>query len=489
MSVNQSDSMPTTGNAVSAYLTASAAEASEVSEALYAARQKIYPRAVTGMFASFRVAAVLSTQLLFYGLPWLTWDNRQAVLFDLLARKFYIFGLVLWPQDFIYLTALLIIAALSLFLFTAVAGRLWCGFTCPQTVYTEIFLWIERKIEGDRHRQIKLDKEPWSLRKLSIRSAKHGAWIALSFWTGFTFVGYFTPIHTLAGNFISFNLGPWETFWIFFYAFATYGNAGWMREQVCLHMCPYARFQSVMFDADTLIITYDAKRGEPRGARSKFSNRTAAGLGDCINCSICVQACPTGIDIRHGLQYQCIGCTACIDACNHVMDKMGYPRGLIRYSTENALQGKYAGQNVLKYLFRPRVVIYSIILLGVIAALAGALYLRQPLQINVMRDRLMLARETDDGLIENMYRLQIINMDEKPHRYQLSATGVNNLRLLAEEQSLDIAALSSRTVSVRLQGDPKELHDIRRSVPIEFQVRAIDKPDQQRATRSRFLTK
>lgn len=468
---------------------AGAAEGPEINEELYAARQKIYPRAVTGLFADLRVAAVLFTQLLYYGLPWLTWDGRQAVLFDLLARKFYIFGLVLWPQDFIYLTALLVIAALSLFLFTAVAGRLWCGFACPQTVYTEIFLWIERKIEGDRHKQMTLDKQPLSMRKLALRSAKHGAWITLALWTGFTFVGYFTPIKTLAMEFLSFNLGPWETFWIFFYAFATYGNAGWMREQVCLHMCPYARFQSVMFDPDTLIITYDAKRGEPRGSRSKSTDRKQAALGDCVDCSICVQACPTGIDIRHGLQYQCIGCAACIDGCNRVMDKMGYPRGLIRYSTENAIQDKYADKDILRRVFRPRVIIYSVILVGVIAALGGALYLRQPLQINVIRDRMTLARETDEGLVENMYRLQIINMDAKPHRYQLSAIGINDLRLVVEEQSLAIAALSSRSVAIRLQANTEEESEVRRSVPIVFRVHAIDKPELQRTARSSFLTK
>ncbi len=310
-----------------------AAAAEELEQSLYEVRQKIYPRAVRGWFAGWRWSLVWLTQIVFYGLPWLQWNDRQAVLFDLASRKFYILGFVFWPQDFIYLTGLLIIAAYSLFLFTAVGGRLWCGYACPQTVYTEIFMWIERKVEGDRQRRIRLDAEPLGARKLGLKTAKHGLWIALALWTGITFVGYFTPIRELLGHALAFELGPWEAFWVFFYGFATYGNAGWMREQVCKYMCPYARFQSAMFDKDTMIVTYDAARGEPRGARSKKADYRAQGLGSCVDCTMCVQVCPTGIDIRNGLQYECIGCAACIDACNQVMDKMGYPQGLIRYTT------------------------------------------------------------------------------------------------------------------------------------------------------------
>jgi len=296
-----------------------------VEQSLYEVRKKIYPRAVHGAFASWRWGLVFATQLVFYGLAWLEWNGRQAVLFDLAARKFYLFGLVLWPQDVIYLTVLLVISALSLFLFTAIAGRLWCGYACPQTVYTEIFLWIERRIEGDRMARMKLDQSPNGARKVALKSAKHGAWIALSAWTGFTFVGYFTPIRDLMHSAATLDFGAWEWFWIGFYGFATYGNAGWMREQVCKYMCPYARFQSAMFDSDTLVITYDAARGEPRGSRAKKADARALGIGDCVDCSICVQVCPTGIDIRNGLQYECIGCAACIDGCDQVMDRMGYP--------------------------------------------------------------------------------------------------------------------------------------------------------------------
>ncbi|MCX7902751.1 MAG: 4Fe-4S binding protein, partial [Burkholderiaceae bacterium] len=246
-----------------------AAGGKEIVEEFYVKRVEIYPRAKVGdslgFFQKWRWAMVWATQIVFYGLPWLTWNGRQAVLFDLVQRKFYIFGLILWPQDIVFLTGILIISALSLFLFTAIGGRLWCGYTCPQTVYTEIFMWIERRIEGDRAKRMALDRAPWSARKLALKSAKHAAWVAVALWTGFTFVGYFTPIRELAGSVASFATGPWETFWILFYGFATYGNAGWLREQVCKYMCPYARFQSAMFDSDTLIVTYDAQRGEPRG--------------------------------------------------------------------------------------------------------------------------------------------------------------------------------------------------------------------------------
>ncbi|HEX7638940.1 MAG TPA: cytochrome c oxidase accessory protein CcoG, partial [Burkholderiaceae bacterium] len=299
---------------------------------LYRAEKKIHPRETGGRFTRWRWALVALTQLAFYGLPWLAWHGRQAVLFDLASRRFYLFGLVLYPQDFFYLAVLLIVSAYGLFLFTAVAGRLWCGFACPQTVYTELFLWIERRFEGDRSARLRLDASPWTLDKAWRKTAKQASWIALALWTGFTFVGFFTPIRTLAHETAALSFGPWEWFWILFYGFATYGNAGWMREQVCKYMCPYARFQSAMFDRDTMIVTYDAGRGEPRGPRAKglaHAQLRAAGKGDCIDCTMCVQVCPTGIDIRKGLQYECIGCAACVDACDAVMDKLRYPRGLI----------------------------------------------------------------------------------------------------------------------------------------------------------------
>ncbi len=417
---------------------------------LYEATKKIYPRTVHGIFAKWRWIMVVLTQLVFYGLPWLEWGQRQAVLFDLGARRFYIFGLVLYPQDFIYLTAILVISAFSLFLFTAIAGRLWCGYACPQTVYSEIFMWVERKVEGDRSARIRLDGESMSLEKLFKKVYKHIVWLAIAMWTGFTFVGYFTPIQSLGMAFFLGNMGSWEVFWVFFYAFATYGNAGFMREQVCKYMCPYARFQSAMFDKDTLIVTYDSARGEPRGARSKKADPASLNLGACVDCTLCVQVCPTGIDIRNGLQYECIGCGACADVCDTVMDKVGYPRGLVKYSTEHALKNGWTQQQTLRHVFRPRVLIYMAILLVVVAALFTSLGLRKPFKVDVVRDRAALARIVSGGNIENVYRLQIMNAAETPMNFRLSASGLPGLTLVTNGD-VQVASTESLWVSVRLQ--------------------------------------
>jgi cytochrome c oxidase accessory protein FixG len=426
-----------------------------VEQALFEIRKKIYPRATTGIFAWWRWFFVWATQLVFYGLPWLQWNDRQAVLFDLAHRKFYILGLVFWPQDIIYLTVLLIISAFSLFLFTAVAGRLWCGYACPQTVYTEMFMWIERKIEGDRMKRMKLDKAPLSGRKLSFKLAKHSAWIALALWTGFTFVGYFTPITELAHKVLNVSLGPWESFWVFFYGFATYGNAGWMREQVCKYMCPYARFQSVMFDRDTLVIGYDKARGEKRGSRARGSDYKAKGLGDCVDCGICVQVCPTGIDIRDGLQYECIGCAACIDGCDQVMEKVGYPKGLISYSSQNAVEQQQNFKQMLTRLVRPRILIYTAILWTIIIAASISLTNRVPVKVDVIRDRVAMTAP-DEPDVQNVYRLQIMNTSEKPRHFRITATGLDGLQLSSEPQPITIAAAAQRMVPVRLRVEKRQ---------------------------------
>ena len=417
---------------------------------LYEIRRKIYPRAVHGWFAGWRWALVWATQLVFYGLPWITWNGRQSMLFDLGARKFYVFGLVFWPQDVIYLSVLLILSALALFLFTAVAGRLWCGYACPQTVYTEMFLWVERMIEGDRVARIRLDGEPLSARKFAKKAAKHAAWAAIGLWTGITFVGYFTPIRELVRA-IPFTLGPWETFWILFYGFATYGNAGWMREQVCKYMCPYARFQSVMFDQDTMIIAYDAERGEPRGPRSRKVDPREKGLGSCVDCDVCVQVCPTGIDIRKGLQYDCIGCAACIDGCDQVMDKMGYARGLIRYASQNAMRGHFGAQEMWRHVLRPRTVVYGSLLLAITIAAGAALALRNPLKVDVLRDRGALAREASPGVIENVYRLQIMNTAEESHAFTIRAKGLPGIEVVGVPQPVQVAGATLATVPIRLR--------------------------------------
>ena len=438
---------------------------------LYQAHKKIYPRSVTGLFARWRWGLVFLTQLVFYGLPWLEWGQRQAVLFDLEARRFYIFGLVLYPQDFIFLTGLLVISAMALFLFTAVAGRQWCGYACPQTVYTEIFLWIEKRIEGDRSARMRLDAEPMSMTKAMRKTAKQVVWIAVALWTGFTFVGYFTPIHELAGLFARFEMGPWETFWVFFYGFATYGNAGFMREQVCKYMCPYARFQSAMFDKDTLIVSYDAARGEPRGPRSKKADPKALGLGACVDCTLCVQVCPTGIDIRKGLQYECISCAACIDVCDTVMDKVGYPRGLIRYSTQHAMSEGWSRAEVIRHMLRPRVLVYLAILTTVVVAVLGGLALRTPFKVDIVRDRGSLARIVSGGKIENVYRLQLMNASEQPHRYEISVTGLPGLSV-STENVFSVEATQARWVVVNLQLPYDSATP--GSHPVEFQIKSLD---------------
>jgi cytochrome c oxidase accessory protein FixG len=405
---------------------------------LYLAHQKIYPREVRGIFQNLRTACVYLLLGLYYCVPWLQWDGRQIVLFDLPARKFYIFSLILWPQDFFYLAWLLIMAGLTLFFVTALAGRIWCGYACPQTVWTEVFLWMERWVEGDRLQRVKLDRAPWNAEKILRKSAKQFLWIAFALWTGFTFVGYFTPGDQLLQKIRHWSLGPWETFWILFYSFATYGNAGYLREQVCKYMCPYARFQSAMFDKDTLIISYDSQRGEPRGGR-KHGPRPAD-KGDCIDCSICVQVCPTGIDIRDGLQYDCIACGACIDACDEVMEKMGYPKQLIRYTTEHALNRKHTR------ILRPRTVLYGGLLLLLFSGFIYSISQRVPLRIELLRDRNALYRTLDENHIENVYTLKILNMDSKDHSYRIRLEGIPGTEL-AEAMAM-VAVRSGEIMSI-----------------------------------------
>ncbi|HET7843306.1 MAG TPA: 4Fe-4S dicluster domain-containing protein, partial [Xanthomonadales bacterium] len=449
--------------------------------AMYASAPKVYPHEVPGRFAHLRKLAAVVLLGIFYGLPWMEWNGAQAVLFDLPARKFHLFGLVLWPQDFPYLAALLVMAGLALFFFTALAGRLWCGYACPQTVWTEAFLWIEQRVEGTRNQRMKLDAAPWTARKLGIKATKHVLWLVLALWTGFTFVGFFTPIASLGSALLEFRASGWELFWLSFYAFATWGNAGFLREQVCKYMCPYARFQGSMFDRDTLLIAYDEKRGEPRGrskravaARSAEAARQIAephplpspasrgggvevGLqptqelieaGDCIDCNLCVQVCPTGIDIRNGLQYDCIACGACIDACDSVMDKLARPRGLIRYTTQRSLAG--AATRVL----RPRVLIYGTLLATILGAWTWSLATRVPLLVDVLRDRNALYRIASDGVVENAYTLKVMNKDVAPHRYAIALAQGDGLAIAGAPLVAEVPAGGMANVAVTLRAQP-----------------------------------
>jgi len=445
---------------------------------MFASAEKIYPREMKGRFDRLSKLATITLLGLFYVVPWLTWDDRQAFLFDLPARKFYLLGLTLWPQDFPYLAMLLVIAALTLFFFTALLGRVWCGFACPQTVWTEAFIWMEQWTEGTRKQRMKLDKAPWSWNKLRRKGSKQLLWVSFSLWTGFTFVAYFTPVRELGPQLLSFSAGGWATFWTVFYGFATYGNAGYMREQVCKYMCPYARFQSAMFDNDTLIISYDETRGETRGGRSRSADPKALGLGDCIDCTLCVQVCPTGIDIRDGLQYECIACAACIDACDTVMDKMSYPRGLVRYSTEHGIKGGTS------HVLRPRIFVYAALLLLLFAGLITSMATRTPIILDVIRDRNSLYRELPGEMVENIYTLKVINQRNDEHGFRLSIDGVPGIELDGAPEVVVVEGGGVLSLPLRARAHRDNAYGI---MNITFTISDVDDASLAVTENSRFL--
>ena len=454
--------------------------AAQAPESYYVAHKRIHAREVTGTYARLRKAAVILLLGIYYVLPWIQWDGRQAVLFDLPARKFYVFGVVFWPQDFFYMAWLLIIAALTLFFFTALAGRIWCGFACPQTVWTEAFVWMERLTEGKFTQRRKLDSAAWTAEKILRKSAKQFLWISFALWTGITFVAYFLPARELYTQIAAFSLGPWATFWCLFYAFATYGNAGFLREQVCKYMCPYARFQSAMFDNDTLIISYDEERGEPRGGRKRKVDPASVGLGDCIDCNMCVQVCPTGIDIRDGLQYECIACAACVDVCDSVMDRMGYPKGLVRYTSENEM----VGSRPLR-LLRPRTAIYASLLIALFVAFLVSVNNRTPLRLDAIRDRNSLYRELPGGVIENVYSLKLLNLDSVQHTYVLSVDGPDGVSMEIDRENLTLPSGAVERIPVRVHIPMDALDGPGNE--IVFRVRAKDDQRLTAETDSRFL--
>ncbi len=437
----------------------------------------IHTRSFSGLFRTLRLLGGGLLLLLYFGTQWLNWDGRQAVLWDLGKQQFHIFGATFWPQDFILLSALLIIAAFGLFFITVLAGRVWCGSACPQSTWTWIFMWAEKVTEGDRGQRIKLDAAPWSAAKLLRRTAKHAIWLAVSLATAIAFVGYFTPVRELVRDLFTLELGLAAGFWLFFFTAATYLNAGWLREKVCLHMCPYSRFQAVMFDADTLLVSYDAARGESRGARRKDSDPRTQGLGDCIDCTLCVQVCPTGIDIRDGLQLDCISCGACIDACDNVMDRMGYARGLVRFTSERALQGGRTR------LLRPRLVGYAAALLMMIGAFVWALDARPMLSLDVTKDR-TLYRENTQGQIENMYSLKVINKTQQ-HRQYVISLGEGPFELHGRREiSLAPGEIADLPVSVALTDAS---HSRALSRRLQFEVHDLNDPHSAVSTHSTFV--
>ncbi|HAW22609.1 MAG TPA: cytochrome c oxidase accessory protein CcoG [Pseudomonas sp.] len=450
---------------------------SEASGDLYAAREKIDTRAFSGLFRNLRLAGGALLFVLYFGTVWLTWNGRQAVWWDLPERKFYIFGATFWPQDFILLSALLIICAFGLFFITVFAGRVWCGYTCPQSVFTWVFMWAEKVTEGDRNQRMKLDKAPMSANKFLRKAAKHSIWLAVSLAIGITFVGYFTPIRDLVPDLVTLQVGGWALFWVGFFTLATYGNAGYLREQVCIYMCPYARFQSVMFDKDTLIVSYDPRRGERRGPRKKDADYKAMGLGDCIDCTMCVQVCPTGIDIRDGLQIECIGCAACIDACDTIMDKMNYPRGLISYTTEHNLSGQKT------HLVRPRLIGYAVALTAMMGVFAYAVSDRALVKLDVLKDR-VLYRENEQGRIENVYTLKVMNKAQSEQTFIIEAVGLEGLQYEGRNE-VRAEAGELVTIPVELSVAPEQLPSSTNEVV--FHIRSADDSSIEDEAESRFI--
>jgi len=444
---------------------------------LYAKRKKIHPRRARGTFRKVKWIVMAVTLAIYYLAPWIRWDRGpnapdQAILIDLPGRRFYFFFIEIWPQEVYYLTGLLIIAALGLFLVTSLFGRVWCGYTCPQTVWTDLFLVVERFFEGDRAARIRLDQAPWTARKLLRKTAKHAVWLVIAVLTGGAWVFYFADAPTLTADLVAFDAPLVSYVFIGLLTFTTYTLGGHAREQVCTYMCPWPRIQAAMVDANSMVVTYRDYRGEPRGHYRKGQSRE--GRGDCIDCNQCVVVCPMGIDIRDGQQLECINCALCIDACNDVMTKIGRPRGLIAYDTLENVSRRAAGASARVALLRARPIIYGTIILVVGAVMLATLLTRATLDVNVLRDRNPLFVHLSDGSIRNGYTLKIINKEHDTRRFRLSVAG-------AAGATLDVVGVSDGGEPV-LTVEPDRLASFRvyvtlpakdlegSSLPIDFVV-------------------
>ena len=418
----------------------------------FAKQRSIYPRRVWGRYRKLKWLAMVTLLGIYYLAPWLRWDRgphapNQAILIDMPGRRGYFFFIEIWPQEVYYLTGILILAAIGLFFVTSLFGRVWCGYACPQTVWTDLFIWVERFVQGDRNARMKLDKAPLSLEKIWKKGLTHVIWLLIGLCTGGAWVFYFNDAPTVWDQLMHFDL-PWSVGgWIVALTFSTYLMAGYAREQVCVYMCPYARFQSAMFDKDTLIISYDKERGEPRGKHK--AGESWEGRGHCIDCDSCVVVCPTGIDIRNGLQLDCIACGLCVDACNNVMEKVGLPRGLIRYDTQHnqtaRIRAKTAGLAFKDklHLLRPRTVYYACIMLTVGSIMLYGLLTRSPLDLHVIHDRNPLYVKLSDGSIRNNYTIKILNMTHDDRQYSLQVEGLDNA-VMKLEGAGDLNASSLR---------------------------------------------
>ncbi len=445
---------------------------------LYQKREKVQNKHVNGFFQTIRRVTLYVTLAWFFLAPWITYHHRQAIWFDIPARKFYVFFVTFWPQDFFLLSWAIIVAVLALFFVTNFAGRIWCGYACPQTAWTRCFMWVEYLVEGDRRARLKLDKNPWAANTIIRRTIKHSWWLFFSFYTALTFVGYFTPIRELAPDILHGNVDPWSLFFVGLFTFGTYYNAGWMREQLCIHLCPYARLQGAMFDDDTLAIAYDHSRGEKRGPRQRGDDYKSSGLGDCINCQQCVHVCPTGIDIRDGLQLACIGCACCVDVCDAVMDKVGYPRGLIRYTTENTLNQKKTR------ILRPRFIATGILLVIMASLLSYTLLTRKPLKLDVLHERAQLYRTLHNGDIQNVYKLKLMNLSQQTQQYRLSVGGLPHLQYTGSREAV-LRAGEIKVIPVSVELGPDQIP--RAFNTIHFTAKALGTKDEQVTTTSRFI--
>ncbi|MDN2482415.1 cytochrome c oxidase accessory protein CcoG [Vibrio agarivorans] len=411
---------------------------------------RIYVRESKGTYQKLRRYGGWFLLVLFAAIPWIPFGERQAVLLDIGQQQFNFFGTTLYPQDLTLLALLFMIAAFGLFFITTFLGRVWCGYLCPQTVWTFMYIWFEEKLEGSANKRRKQDSGKLTVNLAMRKGIKHFAWLVIALLTGFTFVGYFVPIRELIVEFFTLGVAFWPAFWVIFFMLCTYGNAGWMRSIMCLHMCPYARFQSAMFDKDTFIVGYNTQRGETRGPRSRKADHKQMGLGDCIDCNLCVQVCPTGIDIRDGLQYECINCGACIDACDHTMDRMGYQKGLISYTTEHRLAGDETK------IMRPKLLGYGAILLVMIGLFFTQVASVDPAGLSVLRDRNQLFRVNNSGEIENTYTLKIINKTQQVQTYQLDVEGLSDVSWYGR-QTIQVAPGEVLSLPMSLGVDPDTL--------------------------------
>lgn len=437
----------------------------------YKSQTSVYVREQKGFYQKIRRYINWLLMFLFIALPFIQFNDQQALLLDVVKQEFRIFNLTFWPQDFILLAGIFMVAAFALFFVTTWLGRVWCGYVCPQTVWTLAYVWVEHRIEGTRNKRIALDKAPWSFSKLSKKALKHLIWQLMSLFTATTFISYFVPVSELYSTMITFDWSGAVTFWVFFFAIATYANAGWMREHVCIHLCPYSRFQSAMFDKNTLLVAYDSKRGESRAPRKRKDDAKALGLGDCVDCNLCVDVCPAGIDIRNGIQYECINCGLCIDACDETMDKFNYAKGLISYTSEQKLAGKETKRFNLKLASYGSLSLIFTVLLGIWISN------RIPLEANIIRDRNALYRVNYEGVVENTYTLKILNKSQTPLHYDINVANIASLPELALQlpKKLLVGAGVMREVPVTLAIDGELLN--KKITDIDFTIQAVEQPN------------